>query len=305
MQLVLDHHDLYNYYYLDQYAYKHHKLSFTMAKINKVVITAAGRGTRLYPYTKEIPKEMMPVYSHDGNLVLKPILQIIFESLYNHGSKTYCFVVGKGKRSIEDHFITHSDKNPSESNDILATFFNKIHDSNIIYVQQSQPRGFGDAVNQAKFFVGNDNFFLHAGDDLILSKNNDHLARLEESFLTHNADMAFLVSTIDNPQLYGVIEGEKISTGTILVKNLEEKPKNPNSNMAVIGIYIFKSTIFDALSKVVPDKNGEIQLSTAMQDIIKNGKVIAVELNDKEKRVDVGTPTSYIKCLQESFDFVS
>jgi UTP--glucose-1-phosphate uridylyltransferase len=276
-----------------------------MKKITKTVITAAGMGTRLLPYTKETPKEMMPIYSNTkaGQIILKPILQVIFESIYDFGVRDYCFVVGRGKRSIEDHFLTSDKNNNSNQRKELLDFFSKIQKSNLLYVQQSSAKGFGDAVYKGKSFAENDNFLLHAGDDVILSKDNNHLKRLEEAFFKYDADMAFLVARIKDPRKYGVIEGKKARDGVIMVINLEEKPEKPKSNLAVIATYIFKPLIFEELKKVKPDKKGEIQLADAIQSIIKMRKTVAVELKPNEKRIDVGTPESYINCLKDSYTF--
>jgi len=274
-----------------------------MEKIRKAVITAAGTGTRLLPFTKETPKEMLPycVKSHDGKPILKPILQVIYESIYNFGIREFCFVVGRSKRSIEDYFLTDQTNSNILKNKELIEFFKKVQKCHIAYVQQSSQKGFGDAVLKAKLFVGNDNFLLHAGDDVILSRNNNHLKRLEKAFLDNDADIAFLVNRVRDPRPYGVIEGRKIKTGILRVKNLEEKPSKPKSNLAVIATYLFKPSIFKILEKIKPDYKGEIQLADAVKEIIKNGKTFAVELKSGEKRVDVGTPESYVKCLNESF----
>jgi dTDP-glucose pyrophosphorylase len=144
---------------------------------------------------------------------------------------------------------------------------------------------------------------LHAGDDVILSKDNNHLKRLEHAFFKYDADMAFLVTRIKNPKQYGVIEGKKAKDGVIMVKNLEEKPKKPKSNLAVIATYVFKPLIFEELKKVKPDRKGEIQLADAIQSIIKMKNTVAVELKPNEKRIDVGTPESYINCLKDSYKF--
>lgn len=275
-----------------------------MEKINKVVITAAGTGSRLLPFTKEIPKEMMPIYDMNEmkKMVLKPVLQVIYESIYNYGVNKFCFIVGRGKHSVEDHFLTTEQFGKGE-NSQLKEFYNKINKSDLVFVQQSIPKGFGDAVYRSKFFVGNDSFLMHAGDDVILSKNYDHLRRLEKAFLKNDADMAFLVTEIDDPRSYGVIEGDQIKNGIYHVKNMEEKPDKPKSNLAVIATYLFKPSIFEAIEKTKPDKNGEIQLATAAQKIIKNGKTVAVKLKKNEKRIDVGTPKSFLESLKESYNF--
>lgn len=275
-----------------------------MPRITKSVITAAGRGRRLLPYTKETPKEMLPVYvkNNDGTSVLKPILQVIFESVFDFGVRDFGFVVGRSKRSVEDHFLLDFDNGKNVLDSEMKQFFSMIKNSNIVFAQQPFPLGFGDAVLRAKPIVGNNNFLLQAGDNVILSNKNNHLQRLEKAFFKYNADMAFLVAKVDDPRPYGVIEGKQIGE-IIKVENMEEKPKKPKSNLAVIGTYIFKPSIFDSLEKVKPDKNKEIQLSDAMKKTIKNKKSVAVLLNDDEKRIDFGNAQNYVECLNMSYDF--
>ena len=274
-----------------------------MEMIRKAVITAAGSGTRLLPFTKEMPKEMLPycARAQDGHLILKPILQVVYESLYGHGCREFCFVVGRGKRSIEDYFLV-DDSAQYSANDDLQDFYKRIRSSRIAYVQQPQPRGFGDAVLQANLFAEKDNFVLHAGDDMILSPNNDHLRRLEDAFFSHDADIALLVDSVENPKQYGVVEGRDIGKGLVMVENLEEKPRRPKTNLAVIATYIFKPSIFFELENTKPDKSGEIQLTDAIKSLIAKGKCIAVKLKDGERRIDVGTPESYVTCIKDSFE---
>jgi UTP--glucose-1-phosphate uridylyltransferase len=277
-------------------------------KISKVVITAAGKGTRLLPLTKEMPKEMLPIYVKDSKKfkpVLKPILHVIFDSVYDMGIREFCFIVGRGKRSIEDHFLISDDeKQIIKKNYQIKNYFKQLNSCNFTFVQQTSPKGFGDAVLKARSFVNGDNFLLHAGDDAILSNKNDHLQRLEKSFLKYDADAAILVKRISDPRAYGVVQGVEIGEKIFKVKNFEEKPKKPKSNLASIGIYIFKPSIFEILKKIKPDKKEEIQLADALKKILKSDMtMIAVELKDIEKRVDVGTPESYVDCIRESYEF--
>ena len=279
-----------------------------MPKIKKIVITAAGKGTRLFPLTKETPKEMMPIYiksSKKAKPVLKPILHVIFDSAYDMGIRDFCFVVGRGKRSIEDHFlISENGDQEIGKNPEMRNYFKKLQNCSLTYVQQPSPKGFGDAVFKAKSFVNNDSFLLHAGDDAILSHKNDHLQRLEKAFLKYDADAAFLVKRIQDPREYGVVEGIELTKKIFKVINFVEKPKKPKSNLASIGIYLFKPSVFEILKKTKPDKKGEVQLADALKKIIKTGfTTIAIELNSNEKRVDVGTPESYVECLRESYEF--
>ena len=274
-----------------------------MPKIRKAVITAAGSGSRLLPFSKETPKEMLPycARTRDGRLILKPILEVVYESLHDHGYRKFCFVVGRGKRSIEDYFLIDDSAKYSTNID-LQDFYKKVRSSHIMYVQQSSPRGFGDAVLKAKIFAGKDSFLLHAGDDVILSPDNGHIQRLESAFFSNGADIALLVDRVERPEQYGVIEGKGIGDGLFRVEHLEEKPRRPKTNLAVIATYIFKPSIFCELEKVEPDRNGEIQLTDAIGSLVANGKCIAVELGAAEKRIDVGTPESYVACIRDSFD---
>ena len=274
-----------------------------MPKIRKAVITAAGSGSRLLPFSKETPKEMLPycARTRDGRLILKPILEVVYESLHDHGYRKFCFVVGRGKRSIEDYFLIDDSAKYSTNSD-LQDFYKKIRSSHIMYVQQSSPRGFGDAVLKAKLFAGKDSFLLHAGDDVILSPGNGHIQRLEDAFFSNGADIALLVDRVERPEQYGVIEGKGIGDGLFRVEHLEEKPRRPKTNLAVIATYIFKPSIFCELERVEPDRNGEIQLTDAIGSLVANGKCVAVELGAAEKRIDVGTPESYVACIKDSFD---
>ena len=274
-----------------------------MPKIGKAVITAAGSGSRLLPFSKETPKEMLPycARARDGRLILKPILEVVYESLHDHGYRKFCFVVGRGKRSIEDYFLIDDSAKYSTNSD-LQDFYKKVRSSHIMYVQQSSPRGFGDAVLKAKLFAGRDSFLLHAGDDVILSPDNSHIQRLEAAFFSNGADIALLVDRVERPEQYGVIEGRSIGDGLFRVEHLEEKPRRPKTNLAVIATYIFRPSIFCELERVEPDRNGEIQLTDAIGSLAANGKCVAVELGAAEKRIDVGTPESYVACIRDSFD---
>ena len=274
----------------------------------KCVLTVAGLGTRLLPLTKEIPKEMLPVYDRNknGKLVLKPILQIIYESLYQYNIRDFCFIVGRTKRAVKDHFTSDYKfanflKKEKKDNlaEVLYDFFVKLKKSNMTFIYQPKPIGFGNAIYYSRKFVGKDTFLLHAGDDIVISKNNDHLRRLESKFKKYRADIAFLIEQVADPSQYGVIKGKILERGIIEVKEMEEKPKRPTSKYAIIAIYMFKPTIFQYLSEaeklVHPDK----QLAEAFNIAIRNGaKMIGVMLKKSEKRMDVGTPETYLKVLR-------
>ena len=281
--------------------------------IRKVVIPAAGLGTRLLPATKEQPKEMLPFFTRgvNGRPCLKPLLQIVFERLYDAGLREFCFIVGRGKRSIEDHFTTDNNfvkyldfRNKFELARELDQFYRKIQSSNIIFVNQPEPLGFGNAVYHAKPFTDKEVFLVHAGDDLIISRDNDHLKRLIDVFEERNADAAFCVEKIENPARYGVIIGKQIDKDVYKVEKIVEKPSIPPSNIATVAIYVFNPKIYRAIEKTPPDESNEIQLTDAIQQLI-NEKcdVYAVELSQDEKRIDIGTPESYWAALNEAISY--
>jgi len=281
--------------------------------IKKVVIPAAGLGTRLLFATKEQPKEMLPIFIRGANKQLRliPVLQFVFEKIYDAGFREFCFIVGRGKRAVEDHFTPDDSfveylksKNKLELAYELELFYRKLRDQAIVFINQPKPRGFGDAVYKAKQFTDRDAFLVHAGDDLVISESNDHLERLVDTFKKYNADAALYVEKVKNPSKYGVIVGKEIEHGVYKVEKAIEKPSFPPSNIAIIAIYIFSPTIYQAIEKTRPNTNNEIQLTDAIQWLIDQKRhVYALELNQNEKRIDIGTPESYWKALSSTYEY--
>ena len=250
---------------------------------------------------------MLPIYekTKNGNIVLKPILQIIFESLYQFKIKEFCFIVNKNKKSVQQHFTPETEiikilKN-QDKKDILKNmenFYAILKKSKINFVNQPKPIGFGDAIQKGEKFVSNQTFLLHAGDDIVISKNNDHLKRLEYFFKKYDADIAFLIESVDDPRKYGVVNGNFLEKGVLEIKEMEEKPKKPKSKFAVIAIYIFKPIIFEYLSKAKKYADPEKQLAEAFNIALREGKrIIGINLKNSEKRVDIGTAESYKNVL--------
>ena len=278
--------------------------------IRKVVIPAAGRGTRLLPATKETPKEMLPIFCSglDGEMCVKPLLQSIFEQLYEVEVREFCFIVGKGKESIINHFTSDgaileslNSKGNLETSRELGDFYRKLADASINFLSQPEPRGFGDAVLRAEPFV-NESFMVHAGDSLILSKGNGHLSRMSRVHERYGCDATFLVQEVEDPRPFGVIEGTEIEKGVYSVRNVLEKPEKPPSNLAITALYVFTPAIFTALKSVPEGVGGELQLTDGIQKLIEDGsKVSAVKLEYDEYWLDIGTPHSYWEALERSF----
>lgn len=280
------------------------------------MITAAGLGTRLLPATKEMPKEMLPLFCSDmdGNLLLKPILQIIFEQLYDAGFREFCFVVGRGKRSVEDHFTPDygyvdliRKKGKMRLAEHLEAFYRKLESSIIFWVNQPDPKGFGDAVLMAESFVDQEPFLVHAGDTVITSNTcSEHgspIKRLMNCYASKNPSATITIKETHVPQkIYGCAVVEEIDGDSLRVIHVVEKPEKPPSNLAIMPLYIFEPVIFKALRQIGPGVGGEIQLTDAIQKLIEwHIPVSAVKLNEEEVRLDVGTPETYWEALMLSY----
>ena len=279
--------------------------------IRKVVIPAAGLGTRLFPATKEQPKEMLPIFSKTEKceMMVKPVVQLVFEQMHDAGLREFCFVVGRGKRGIEDHFtqdpgciITLEEMGKNGLAADLEKFYNKLDNSTIMWVNQPQPKGFGNAVLMAQPFIQNDSCFVHAGDSCIISDNMDYAKKLIAAFDRLYADAAFLAIEIENPKQYGIVEGIEIEPGIIKVESVVEKPEHPKTHIAIMAMYVFHPVIFKALEATKPGKNGEIQLTDAIQKMIDWGlKVYAVKLDKNYSHLDIGSPERYWEALELSY----
>ena len=280
-----------------------------MGMIKKAVIPAAGLGTRLLPITKEMPKEMLPVFVRDrnGEISLKPFLQIIFEELYRVGFREFCLIVGRGKRAIEDHFTPDSHfveylrmRGKGVEAYKLEEFYEMILESDIFFVNQPEPKGFGDSLLHARNFTTQTPFLLHAGDDLIQSPGEKHLKKMEEVFTRLDADALFFVEEMEDPRRYGVVVGSRVDEDLVHVENIYEKPEKPPTNLATVAVYMFKPVIYEYIERVTPDESGEIQLTEAIRMLAEErGKVYALRLKPGERRIDIGVPENYLSILQD------
>jgi UTP--glucose-1-phosphate uridylyltransferase len=276
--------------------------------IKRVVITAAGLGTRLLPMSKELPKEMLPVFVGE-NPILKPLLQALFEQLYAFGFRDFCFVVGRGKRAIEDHFtpdreyvskLNNKGKMGVATN--LESFYHMIEDSTIMWVNQPEPRGFGHAVLMSRSYVDGEPFMLCAGDTYVISDGSKFLTRMVQSFSKRGSN-TLLLQKLQDPRNYGVAIVEREASDIYRVSRIVEKPKSPPSNLAVMPFYIFKPELMDILQKTQPGIGNEIQLTDAVQTLIRKGNPVhAVMLEEDEVRLDIGTPKEYWEAQRLSYE---
>ena len=270
--------------------------------IRKIVISAAGLGTRLLPITKEIPKEMMPLFLRDKNngVVVKPLIQIIFEQFFQQGLREYCIIVGRQKRIIQDHFMIDEEflkkiEKKSEYKQDLKNFYSMLNKSKIFWAKQSEPKGFGDAVKYSESFVGNDDFLVIAGDTLI-PKGDKVIKKLMNAKLKGKNDAILLLKEVPDPRRFGVAVINQTKNKDIIT-NVEEKPKNPKSNLSIVALYRFGPSIFKALNEIRSGQK-ELQLTDAIQKLIDwGGNVSAIHLNENDRVIDIGTADSYLETI--------
>ena len=264
-------------------------------RVRKAVIPAAGLGARFLPATKALAKEMLPI-------VDKPTIQFIVEEALASGIEDILVVTGKSKRSIEDHFDSNFELEynlKEKGKDDLLKLVDESTGIRLHFIRQSHPRGLGDAVLQAKAFVGNEPFVVLLGDDLMdINGTKTPLTKqlIDDYEATHASTIAVMPVPHEEVSAYGVIapQGEGVN-GLYSVETFVEKP-NPEdapSDLAIIGRYLLTPEIFDLLEKQEPGAGNEIQLTDAIDALNKTQRVFAREF--KGKRYDVGDKYGYMK----------
>ena len=266
-------------------------------KVRKAVIPAAGLGTRFLPATKAQPKEMLPI-------VDRPTIQYIIEEAVDSGIEEILIITGRNKEYIENHFdksielemqLERSGK--LKELDIVRKISSM---ADIHYIRQKEPKGLGDAVSCAKSFVGNEPFAVMLGDDVIDSEV-PCLKQLMNCFNEYKTSILGVQKVNENDVMkYGIIKGLYIKENVYKVKVLIEKPTIDEalSNIAILGRYIITPQIFEVLNNVKPGKNGEIQLTDALQQLISIEAMYACEFVGN--RHDVG---DNLGLLQANIEF--
>ena len=262
--------------------------------VKKAVFPVAGLGTRFLPATKASPKEML-------NVVDKPLIQYAAEEAVSAGIETLIFVTGRNKVSIPNHFDRayelESELTQKNKNYELELVQNILPSNvNCIYIRQKEALGLGHAVLCAESAVGNDPFAVILADDLILSKQKSCISQMSDKFKEHDGSI-ISVQNVDknNIHKYGVIDGDKINNSDWLLSKIVEKPKASEapSNMGVVGRYIFNPLIFEYIRKTSKGSGGEIQLTDAIDLMLKKEKVYAYEFDGK--RYDCGSKLGFLE----------
>ena len=248
-----------------------------MKDIRKVVIPVAGWGTRSLPATKNIPKEMLPIYS-------KPVIQYVVEEAQRAHIKDVIFVTNRDKNVIEDHFDHNLQLEDllerSGKLDKLEEVRRVAEMVNILSVRQKRQLGLGHAVLCARELVGDEPFAVMVGDDLMFSGVPGIGQLIEVAMAEKMPVIGVMEVPWEKVSRYGIIDGEEVAPGVYRVRDMVEKPKREDapSRMAIVGRYVLTPDIFDYLEKVKPGHGGEIQLTDALQAMAKDRGMMAVRM---------------------------
>jgi glucose-1-phosphate thymidylyltransferase len=232
----------------------------------KGIILHGGHGTRLRPLTHTGPKQLLPIAN-------KPMSQYALEDLQKIGIKEIAIILGDVyPEKVKEYYGDGSD-----------------FGVNITYIFQDEPKGISHAIKLCKEFVDNSNFVVYLGDNVLRKELHDYATKFESS----NSDALILLCAVDEPQRFGVAELNKQGK----IKQIIEKPKNPSSNLAVIGIYFLTPKIFDIIDNLKPSWRNELEITDALQNLIDSGNKIEYDIVTGWWK-DTGTPEDIIHANQ-------
>lgn len=271
-----------------------------MQEINIAVVPVAGMGTRLLPATKAQPKEMLLV----GR---KPVVQYVVEEMTRVGIRRLLFITGAGKTSIENYFDLNNELIQSlreaGKEELLAEFEFERAPIQYFYTRQRQLLGLGHAVLCAAPFVGDQPFVVALGDSIIgLNAQSRIVQRMIKCFWETRADAVVAFEEVARGEVshYG-IANPKTAGDVFEVADVIEKPsvEEAPSNLAIAARYVFAPTIFEALQRTKPGKNGEIQLTDAIRLLLQEGRTVYGMTLRRERRYDIGNYDSYFRAFVE------
>jgi glucose-1-phosphate thymidylyltransferase len=208
----------------------------------KGLILSGGKGTRLQPITHTSAKQLVPVAN-------KPVLFYGIEAMVAAGIKQIGIIIA-----------------PETGDEIReVTGDGSRFGAEITYIPQAEPLGLAHAVLTAEDFIADSPFVMYLGDNLL----RDGIVALTEQFKTNDPDALILLTRVLDPENYGVAE---LEDGKVV--QLVEKPKEPKTDLALVGVYMFTSTIFDAAKAIEPSPRGELEITDAIQYLVDNGKTV-------------------------------
>ena len=230
----------------------------------KAVILAAGQGTRLRPVTLTMPKPLVPVAN-------KWLIQYALDLLKGEGLTEVGIVVNNLESTIVERLGDGSD-----------------FGVNIDYIVQEEQKGLAHAVGLCQDFVGDEPFCVFLGDNIFQDKMNGLLKNFPDS----DAEASIVVGEVPDPTRFGIAE---IDNGRI--KRVVEKPKDPPSNLAIAGVYLFRKSIFDAISRIKPSWRNELEITDAIQVLIEDTGNVA-SYNLQGWWIDAGKPGAIVLANQ-------
>lgn len=203
----------------------------------KALVLAGGKGTRLRPLTYAMAKQLVPVAN-------KPILHYAMDSLYQGGIRDFGVIIS-----------------PETGESIQASLAKWCpSDVRLTFILQDEPAGLAHAVKISRNYLQDDAFIMYLGDNLINADLGAHIAAFEQA----DCEASILLKPVPNPSSFGVAELSEQGQVTRLV----EKPKEPRSNLALVGVYVFTYRIFEAIDKIQPSWRGELEITDAIQQLI-------------------------------------
>ncbi len=258
------------------------------------VIPAAGLGTRLLPATKAIPKELLPI-------VDTPAIQLIVEEIVASGIRDVVFVTARGKESIIDYFDAYpqleSTLSERDQDSFLAKITEPVEMARYIAVRQGRPLGLGHAIYMSREVVGDNDLAVLLPDDLI-DAQVPCLAQMMEARRATGADLVVALMEVAPEEVskYGIVAGTLTSERTFSIESMVEKPSADRapSRYAIIGRYLFSSDLFKYLAQTQKGAGGEIQLTDAMDAMLRDGRR-AVGYLFEGTRFDTGNVFGYLE----------
>ncbi|MBP3940548.1 MAG: UTP--glucose-1-phosphate uridylyltransferase GalU [Christensenellaceae bacterium] len=271
-------------------------------KVKKIVIPAAGLGTRFLPATKAVPKEMLPI-------VDKPTLQYIIEEAVAAGAESILIITGRDKQSIENHFDISpelEDRLIKSGNEKTAEMVRGIANmTKIFYIRQKETKGLGHAILCAKDFVGNEPFGIMLGDDIVMQQRENASPAIRQLMDAYEKTGSSIVGVQnvphENVSKYGIVSvAEKSGERLHKLADMVEKPPvdEAPSDMAILGRYVVTPAIFTALEETGYGKGGELQLTDALKKLMQKEAIYAYEFEGR--RYDVGDKQGYLEATVET-----
>jgi len=268
--------------------------------VRKAVVPVAGFGSRMLPATKAIPKEMLPI-------VDKPIIQYIVEECAKAGINEIVMVTHTSKKAIENHFQTAEELEASLSSKGKEQLLKEVQGTlpegvDLIFVQQGEAKGLGHAVLCGREVIGDEPFAVILPDVLIdESSPAENMSKMISTYEATGVSQIMVESVSDEDvSKFGIvdIDGVDLAAGnSSVLKRVVEKPPlaEAPSNLAIVGRYIFSPSIWNLLEKTTPGVGGEIQLTDAMDELIKTETMDAYYMTGKSH--DCGNKLGYAKAV--------